>query len=323
MQIMDLGTGVVVLLWVFFWFYSVVDTRLVHFRQQPLFLFDRSFFLSFLNQPGGVGKYLDLFFYQFNAWRGVGALVAVLLAAISIFLTHKLLVDFYPIRIVSVLHYIPVALWLTFDAYNVDSIGLLNHYWIALATVIAYRKTRKWPVVLERILWLILAALLFYGWGGTVLLLFLLTVFAAEMNEQERKSIGILPFLWIIPAAGFPWLASRFSYFMGFQEAIGGDFYPLEETRVAQWMLFLIPVVFVGFSSLFKAAWRKVFPSSQSSPAMGLALSILIVAATIITGFLTFQPEQKASVQFHYDARELKWDKVLEAGARQALNDRK
>ncbi|MFC2138799.1 DUF6057 family protein, partial [Bacteroidota bacterium] len=154
----------------YFWF--LIDPSIIHFKQQPLFLFNHYFLAEYISFPGGIAEYLSMFLSQFLYSTILGSLILMFLIFIICFLFYKLLLNYFSKKTSFYIQFVPGLILVHLHShYAYDFRGDI----IFLASIIAaiiYNKLFTISLIKKVSLLLITSFILLLLFGGTSLLLF-------------------------------------------------------------------------------------------------------------------------------------------------------
>lgn len=235
---------------------------LLKVEERSIFEFDSFWLKEFLDKPSGIISYCGLFFTQFLHIHWLGALIWVLLLAVSAELTR---IVFKISTCYSIWTYIPVAIMVTYNmsmGYLVYQINLPGYFFI--------------PVL--GCLWT------------------LLTVYILKKTEKTVSSIIITIFLGVAGYyfAGFYGLAAIGT--AGIDTALSerDKKYRLSSLVVAIIIILIAPLLFVGTTTYnISAGWtiglpEKIFEVPRTRLQLPLVLTMLCLLITpIISRFFT------------------------------------
>ena len=97
-----------ILVFLYSWFF--IDPLLIHFKQQPVFLFDSYFLTKYLVFPGGIAEYLSLFISQFFYSKLAGSLLLTGMIVLAMALSNRLLRHFFTSTTAFFLQFIPALI---------------------------------------------------------------------------------------------------------------------------------------------------------------------------------------------------------------------
>lgn len=197
--------------WAGYYVFNTLNPYLFYFTQQPAFLHDKAFFISYLKYPGGWGAYLSLYAEQYFMFPLAGTLVmtgtVVLTAVICIAIVklvagnirHFLLIGLLPL-LVSVL------MWHNLKypfSINVQLLLSLCLSWVVLKLLASHQ-------VLNSIFILVGSVLVYYMFGGPYLYLFSSLIFIKLIIGFNDKKQLVLTFLPVFLSVIIPFVFYRF-----------------------------------------------------------------------------------------------------------------
>ncbi|MCF8359610.1 MAG: DUF6057 family protein [Prolixibacteraceae bacterium] len=314
-------TTAIFLLVIFVFFYTKVNPELIHYKQQPLFLFDKFFLYGFLKYQGGVSEYIALFFTQFFTYKFAGSLLITLLIFVIALLTGSVLNSFYGKTSNTVLHYIPSLLFaLLFTHYSFQLTALIV-FGLSLLFGLLYLKTQKSSPVIKTATLLIIMPLLFYLAGGSGLILFSTIVLVSEISYLKKTNSIINIALVLLLLVGITLLTSLFSAYTGFKTALLGLLHNAAQQKTMLWLLWASVPVFAALQPVIKQTGKIPFISKNMRVITGANMLVILLFAVSLLPFQNNKKE-KNSVLVDFYAAQGEWDKVPETAQNLSFSDR-
>jgi len=316
-------SGIVTVLYFLFFFlaiFLVVNPAQSYFIQQPLFLFDKAFFWSYLEYPGGLIQYISMFLSQFYVYPLLGALIITVIAASVFFFTDRIMRAFDFNRFGLLLKLAPVTALFYLHGF---SDGILTTSLILLFTLklfYYYLQTFGKTTGMRLIVFLFFSLFLFYVAGGCGLLLFQALCFFAELVKLDKS----LPVLFLILlSALFPYLAARFLFFITPEQSYFHLLVP--ETYYAPRMILYVLYIYYPLLVLFCNFMPKQ-KTQNVNERHALFSSILQIAMigilTCLSLFFWSRSETVFTDKIKYLAHEREWKKILDLTDKHYSEDR-
>ena len=205
------------------WFYVFNRYTVLYYQEQiQLFRFDRFYFLSFLNRPGGLSEYFGYFLTQFYFYPFAGAIILTAVLTAVVLLFYQICRSCGNIRQLFFISFIPAVLLMTsFANIFFDMPAALG----ILLVLGGFRCYMVMPLPVRYGAGLMLvAAIYFIAAGNALLLVALILIYELtdfESLKEQGKKRGKFLYLLLLSgwAALLPWLCWRLLYIVTIREA--------------------------------------------------------------------------------------------------------
>lgn len=306
-------TAIVFACFVYYWFVRMNGYHTLFYQEQTqLFQFNRFYFETYWNQPGGLIHYIGSFFTQFSYFIYLGGIiysVAVLgIAALSdrIWKNYGMGNGFF-------IPWIP-AICMLFA--NVD-LNFTLTYSLAILFVLVFFRMYTGIGKRHIISAVILLFLSYLILGGNMFLLALLIIIDKLYTRRKQFSSIIFPILLLILICLLlPYPFWRYWYVTPLEEAYFSNtpftlFYPN----------YLYMAVWIGIPVLlsFGLLLQKFFRSKSNKPLLTASInSILVVFCLVLGTIAVYNPQTNQTVKMYYDLENGQQEKVI-ANAKKVL----
>ena len=301
-----LAAAVLALFFLHVW--TQVDPRLIHHRQQPVYLLGWEFFAEHLDRPGGLVEYAWAFLTQLH-WVGwPGAAVLAALAGCAVLLTHALLAKMG--RRADVLPVVPVVcLAVLANRYEhpmTTSIGFVA----ALATTNLYVWTAPRRLGPRVLLFVVLAMVLYYAAGGPMLLYAALAAIhelLAVGRESPTKGRRLVGLAYLAVGAAVPWAASAWLFIIPPLEAFARHLPSVMVWDIASLAAAVCLYAFLLPAAVWAAWPRKAADVQEAAPKGGVGRALACLRRTALgwaTASLTLVAVGAAATWASSDGRE-------------------
>ena len=306
----------------FLYFYFLVDTSLIYFKQQPIFFFNVFFFNQHLGMPGGITQYISMFFAQFlfsNLWGSI--VIALLLTGVA-FLTNKLFKGFsLKFAYTTFLSLVP-SLILAF---------ILSDYQAQLNTIISYLfivcfallniYLSKFNLWIKLISIVIINFLAFYLFGGIVLWGTVLLNISYDLFKTSIHNKRFTIPLSIISTVAIAYVISTLSPYINLTKGCKGILFDIPKTSIAAlyYILYLYPFIVILKAILFKKFTTRL----KNENIFSSIIQISAFAALWVIIFI-FAPQKEArhTIELHDYASQSRWNEVVSTAKKLPLNSR-
>ena len=311
------------------WFYGLNRYTILYYQEQiQLFRFDRFYFLSFLERPGGLSEYFGAFLTQFYFYPFVGAVIltAILIAVVLLF--YHICRSCGNIRQLFFIPFIPAVLLMTsFTNIFFDmpaALGILLalagfSLYIAISLPVRYGV----GILLVTVTYFIAGgnALLF----ASLILIFELTfnrtqitqISANNANKNPRKSAlsassafkTLYLFLLVSWTALLPWLSMHLFYIVTMREA----YFALTPVT------FIIPIFYnkllwLSIPVLF-LVWRlvagKIKPWKSSLRKIDILNFLMVFAITVYCAYTMYDRKNNTINRMTYELQHHNFDSAI------------
>jgi hypothetical protein len=296
-----------------------IDPGLINQYQDTLFLFDRSFFHSFLQTPGGAAEYLSAFLSQFMIIPWLGALILTLLSVLLYeltFLIIKLLFNtsnrvfpFIPVLFIMILHS-RYTHPLTVD------LGLL----LTLFFFILFVRLRSAKMVLRVLLIFIMSCLIYLAAAGSLLFLAaLMVVFELLCSAEAWKNRVIFAMYYLLLAILIPYLCLQLFFMISPAQA-----YLYLLPLNAAYQPAVIPYLLYGlfpFLILIASARLKIqVPEKWGRIESLLQTGVVLVLIGILT-LVSFDKKVNIFLRMDRYSQLEKWSKIIDLAAKTDMSE--
>ncbi|HPR32100.1 MAG TPA: DUF6057 family protein [Prolixibacteraceae bacterium] len=305
-------------------FYSIVNPVLLFHARQLGFSISSVYLKEYLSYPGGPAEYLSLFLFQFHTLSFIGSLVFSLLV-LSLVLLFRYGVRNRTRISADVLPFIPMVLApMLFATYSLHPFFLVVLLIPALFLAI-FRKlvvsSRSGVILLPSII--LLSALVYYGAGGFVFLVYTLSAILMVVFLKP-KNFGPSLLILVATNALLPLIASRWIFFIHVPDAFlkYGPYLEKEMPGIEPYVYVLSLPLVVLLSGIWMALEKKIPSVFARSYRITLPAFLLLAGCMFAGFFLSFNSEQKNKQIIDYLASREQWEKVLERADAHPSNDR-
>ena len=309
------------------WFYVINRYTVLYYQEQiQLFRFDRFYFFSFLDRPGGLIEYAGAFLTQFYFYPFAGAIILTTVLATVVLLFYYLCRSCGNIRQLFFIPFIPAILLMT-SFINVffgvsAALGILLvlagfNWYIALSLPVRYGA----GILLFAATWfiaggnaLILAALI---------LIFELTGFESSKEQAKKRNKFLYLLLLAGSAAGLPCLSHYLFYCITVREA----YFALTPItfllpNIDSKLLWLsIPVLFI----IWRLAASKINRWNLSPGKIGVLNFLMVSVMTVGCVFSTYNHRTHISNiinRMTFELQHNRFDSVIAVGKDNPSNNR-
>ena len=275
------------------WFYGFNRYTVLYYQEQiQLFRFDRFYFLSFLDRPGGLIEYVGAFFTQFYFYPFAGAIILTTVLATVVLLFYQICLTPSPVGRVGegfkqlfFIPFIPAILLMT-------SFGNVFFDLSAALGILLVLAGFRWYITLSLPVRygagiLLFTSVYFIAGGNALLLAALILIFELtgfESSKKQTKKRNKLLYLLLLAgwAALLPWLSWCLFYTITMREAYfaltPATFIFPNIDSIILWIS--IPTLFL----IWRLAANKISRCNLSTWKVGI-LNFLMVS--VLTGYCT------------------------------------
>jgi len=200
------------------WFYVYNRYAVLYYQEQiQLFRFEKLYFLSYLDRPGGISKYIGAFLTQFYFYPLAGALILTTVLITVVLLFYHICRSCGNIRRLFFILFIPAVLLMTSFVNVFFDMSLALGIMFALAGF-------SWYIVLSKSVrygagMILLAAIYFIAGGNVLLLAALIIIFELTLSSAFKTPT----FLYLLLLTGWtvllPFLSRHLFYTVTMREA--------------------------------------------------------------------------------------------------------
>ena len=311
------------------WFYVYNRYTVTYYREQmQLFRFDRFYFLSFFDRPGGLSEYAGAFLTQFYYYPFAGAIILSLVLITVVLLFYHLCRSCGNMGRMFFIPFVPaVLLMICFVNIYFDMSAALAILFVLAGFKLYIALFQKFKDSWFHSLFiadLILITATYFIAGGNVLLLaallfiFELTGFRSPKERTRHKALYL--FLMAGWTALLPWLSCRLFYTVSMREAyfaLTPAHFILPSTN-SNLLWLSIPVLFLVWTLLAGRIDRW-----KISPVMVGFLNFLIVAVmTVGCAYATYNRRSNTINRMAFELQRGNFDSVIAAGKDNPTNNR-
>ncbi len=309
----------IIILTLVIYFRKWIDPKLVDFKQQPLFLFDRYFLHDHLVYPGGFGEYISLFFSQFFYYPFAGSFIITILLCLVVLATNRILKAFFSGDYVFILQFLPLLLLVhSHSRYNhtlKPDIIIIT----ALYAAVLYKYLIWVPYYLKILLFIIISALLTLFFGGNSLILFAIIAILLDIKNKCPKYIVVIVCYFVITAF-IPLLIGRYNPYMNIKKVFLDIFIAERHYTpiTSLYILFLFYPVILVLSIILPERYRNNFTIKNSGTGTVISMRIIQLSLPVILLLvalkLSFDRTEKAKIEINYFAEGKDWKSVIKIG---------
>ncbi|HCC52453.1 MAG TPA: hypothetical protein DEQ30_10665, partial [Porphyromonadaceae bacterium] len=287
---------------------SVYKFHFYHIEQYQLFLFDNDYVFSTLKKAGGLSLLLYEFLAQFFIYPYAGALITSTLLTVTGFLIHIILrrID-KDSTFVYLWSLLPVfsLLFIQLD-FNYFMQGTIA-YLMALLLLYAYWKLGN---IRWRLGYAVLAAFFLFWWGGSVAVLFVLSVFVKELCSAPSRS-----YLFLIPCAEVFLLAClsvRYAFVGEYRFAVLPDMY-YQKSLIPSGLLLYSSWILLPLGMIATYLLRSKKTGSGKKRYAGIVMQVILAGFAFFYGVKMYGDQR--SIRFkemEYYCRNKQFDQIIE-----------
>ncbi len=306
----------------------LIKPELIYHNQQLGFSLDKYSLGEYLSFPGGLAECASLFLFQFNINSLSGALLYTLLTFLIVYITERIIREFYFGYFHYILKYFPGILvagllanysFLTVFAFTVLLILLFFYGFINIVN--------KFDSSMVKIIsFVILSWLTYYISGGFAFLIFSLASFIYMLSKKEVSSL-LFSVVLVISTILIPFLAAKFVFFITIEDAyfkLIPQYYYYEPGILLYSLYFYLPFILLA-GALIKLISSDNEAEAESKPESGTVLMIqymLVMAGLFVIVYFTFKKEERHKITIDYYSYKKQWDKILETARQNPSDDR-
>lgn len=272
---------------------------LYYTAQEPVFFFNKYFFLDFIKYPGGLVDWLAALLSQFFYYSIPGSIILALLATFSILLFNKYLKNIanHPPSWWSALPLFPLLLYSNdyesgFSYIIALAAGLL---WVFIFSKLATAKAR--------ILFFAIAGTLLYFLAGFAFLFFTLL---AVLYEILRHKNFILALIYLFIGLVLPWVSAMLFFLVTPKQAFLHPILNVLDNNFAVSLAVLYPLV-VLFLFLSRMVKHKL-----ERTAFDIVIVSVILIMAIGLALLKSDAMAKTFWKINYYAQNRNWEKLVD-----------
>ena len=302
------------------WFYVFNCYTVLYYQEQmQLFRFERFYFLSFLDRPGGLSEYFGAFLTQFYFESFAGAIILTTVITAVVLLFYNICRSCGNIGQLFFIPFIPTVLLMTafvnifFDMSAALAILLVLAvfgWYIAMSLPVRYGAGV-----------MLVAATYFIAGGNALLLAAMILIFELTGKEQAKKRDKFLYLLLLTGwAALLPWLSMRLFYTVTVREAYfaltpANFIFPAIDSKLL-WLsipaLFLIWRLVAGKTNLWNLSPVKV----------GVFNFLIASVMTVCCAYLMYDRRSSTINRMTFEMQQGNFDSVIAAGKYNPKNNR-
>jgi hypothetical protein len=307
----------------FVFIYRFIDPTLIEFKQQPLFLHGEFFMKQFLTYPGGPTEYYSLFFTQYFVSKFWGTVILMLSAAMVVYLSNLLLKNQFSKNTAWALSFVPAIVLICLHANYQADLHTDLVLWGSLLSLAILRLTAKTKIYINAPIAAILAMALYFLFGGTALLLFMVLTVIDGIVSKSKSRFVVIAVLFLLMLL-LPYYTSITSAYLDYRKAILGileindkPIFFLQLSILASVPLFLL------LSPVVKMISGKMQKKEKINKALDFSILTLLIIATTLSFIFSFNQQKKDNLLIHFYAKNEKWNEVIKVGEKLPLSDRK
>ena len=289
----------------FLWFYFPAEYVLIANRDLSLFIITPGYLLSFLDHPGGFIEYIGSFLSQFLRFRLAGALVLSAIVSSGYLAVGALLARISVRRELYIIGVVTPVLLLGMHNYYPHQISY------SLGFILAIVLAASAPVErIRRIIFLALAAPLFYFISGGYVWFFCGLVFAEDILRKRKTDLPALLLTTVYPAMVII-LGARLLYLDSLKKLLVMQLPFGQAYGVSPW-----PFLFAAWVFLLMILSSLPDPGQRLPPLWRIVSgSTLCILATVLVLHFSFSRKNAEFFTIEKLAIEEDWDGLLEYAA--------
>lgn len=311
--------GIIYFAFFFFFILLIVNTEQSCFIQQPLFLFDINFLYGYLGYPGGFVDYISLFLSQFYCYPLPGALIITATALAVFIFTCKIINIFRFNRFSLFLQLFPVTSLLYIHSFSDGILSTSLILVFVLMFFFCYLKLSEKAAYIRIAGYSVSSLVIFYGAGGSGLLLFTAMCFSYEIAKFCKRS---LPVIFTMVLSGLvPYLTARYLFFITPEQSYLHLLIPERNFRpgIMLYLLYIYYPLFVLLSNIIPKAKK----TDKKTGIISLSIQVVIISVLtcLLTGFSLRSGKQFIS-KVNYLAYKGEWQGILKLTEKKYSPDR-
>ncbi|MDR0385453.1 MAG: DUF6057 family protein [Prevotellaceae bacterium] len=277
----------------------------LYLDQQNMFLYDKFYFLSFMNRPAGMVEYLNAMMIQHFIVPYCGALTVSVLLTLTGMLTATVIRRIAPRSNLFVLSILP-AIALLFPVFDPNYFysGIIACC-MMLAALSGFLMTGR---IGYRLAYALITSAILFWLAGAVAFLFVVCIFLIELlNRFTRAYVFLLPLLLI---AGLSVLSLRCSWAVDYRFLFLPDGYFMSRLQpgVAVYFFWIcLPVLLLASCLL-----RRRNEAGQSRRWIERLVQLFIAGGVFVFGIKNYvNPKSSIFEELDYCARTEQWDRIV------------
>jgi hypothetical protein len=287
---------------------SVYRFHFYHIEQYRLFLFDGDYLFSALQKTGGLSLLIGEFLTQFFIYPYAGALITSVLPAGAGVLLRIIfrrmdggLTGGYLRSLLPVFSLLFIQL--DFNYFIQGTVA----YLMALLCLCVYGKIGN---VRGRAAYAVLSAFLLFWWGGSVAVLFVISVFAGEwLSAPSRCRLFLVPCAEVLLLA---FLSVRYAFVGEYRFALLPDMYYQEALKPPGILLYM-PWILLPLSMAAGRLLRSVKTRGGKKRYAGILLRTVLAGSAFFYGLEAYGDRRSLKFkEMEYHCRNRRFDRIIE-----------
>lgn len=307
------------------WFYVFNRYTVLYYQEQiQLFRFDRFYFLSFLERPGGLSEYLGAFLTQFYFHPLAGSLILTVILITVVLLFYRICRSCGNIKQLFFIPFIPAILLM------ISFTNAFFHMSAALGILLVLAGF-KWYITISQltiryVAGIVLVAAIYFIAGGnalllaTMILIFELTDFKPYPNQTKRRNKWLYVFLLAGWTALLPWLSMHLFYIVTMREAYFAltpvNF--IKPTVYCKLLWLSVPVLFL----VWRLAARKIKPWKSSLWKIDILNFLMVFAITAYCAYTMYDRKTNTINRMTYELQHHNFDSAIAVAQKYPTNNR-
>ena len=296
-----------------------IDPRLIYQSQEPVFFFDRHFFIEFLSYPGGLNELISGFFSQFFYYSWTGTLLLVLVFASVTWNTKLLIRSMNSNRTLLYLHLVPSVFLLALHSdYKFPLVLTLGLVW-TLLTADIYIRLAPSRAILRLPLFLVLQTMLYYVTAGQAFVFSLIVILYEALHYRK----AVLLVIYVLFAGLLPYAGASTIFVLRIQDAYtmhltSSDSYQLTWLSWVLYALFPLAVILATFQRRYVKSgqentngfWGRFLCHRSISTRLLQGIIFLFLLGAM--ALYSYDKKEKALLLVDHYARSGEWESVLD-----------
>jgi hypothetical protein len=304
---------------VFLYIWLKINPALINQYQDTLFLFDRAFFHSFLQYPGGLAEYVSAFLSQFMIISWLGALIIAILCVLLYDLTFRIVKLLFNSSN-RILPFIPVLMVLTLHSCYSHPLSVNLGLLLTLLFFILFIKFRSEKTTKRFVLFFIMAGLLYWFAAGHLLFFAGLMILYELLQASETWKKRILSVLYyFLMAVLIPYLCLQLFFMISLPQAYL-YLLPLHTIYKPAVIPFLL-YGFFPFLIVIASARRKIEVPEKWRRIGTLIQAGIILLLIGILALVSFDKKTNTFLRMDRFSGLKKWPKIIEMARKTDMND--
>lgn len=303
----------------FLYIWLRIDPVLINQNQDTLFLFDRTFFHSFLQYPGGPAEYISAFLSQFMIISWLGALIITLLCFLLYDLTFRIIKLLFSSSN-RILPYIPVLFMLILHSHYGHLLSVNLGLLLTLLFFILFIRIHKKKIIGRFLLIFIMAGLLYWITAGHLLLfLTMMTLFELLHSAETWNRRLLFVAYYFLMAILMPYLCLQLFFMIPLTQAYLYSL-PLQAIYQPAMTPYLLYGIYLFLIIISTSHLKIEVPEKLVKIGSVVQTGIILILIGILI-LVSFNKQANTFLRMDRYAQLGKWPKIIEMARKTNLND--